>query len=89
MCWAGVELRFLGLIPLIFSNNKYISLTKESRIKYFCIQAVGRALLFYGGLTSFSLMGNVVVIIFLVSLFIKLGVFPIHFWVPRVVSGLD
>ena len=90
ICWAGVELRFLGLIPLLFLSNKYASLTKESAIKYFCIQALGRALLFYSGLIVFSDIGRRFTnLVFVLSTFIKLGIFPIHFWVPSVSSGLD
>ena len=90
ICWRGVELRFLGLIPLLFFNNKYVSLTKESAIKYFCIQALGRAVLFYSGLIVFSgLIREFTRLLLVLSIFIKLGVFPIHFWVPRVASGLD
>ena len=67
-----------------------MSLTKESGMKYFCIQALGRAVLFYSGLIVFSEWGRELTNILLVlSVFIKLGVFPMHFWVPRVVAGLD
>nr|YP_010831220.1 NADH dehydrogenase subunit 2 [Elysia viridis]WFF64244.1 NADH dehydrogenase subunit 2 [Elysia viridis] len=90
ICWAGVELSFLGLIPLLFLANKYASLTKESAMKYFCIQALGSALLFYSGLMVFSDLGSDFTNILLVtSIFIKLGVFPMHFWVPSVAAGLD
>nr|YP_001816811.1 NADH dehydrogenase subunit 2 [Elysia chlorotica]ACB70190.1 NADH dehydrogenase subunit 2 [Elysia chlorotica] len=90
VCWAGVELSFLGLIPLLFLSNKYASLTKESSMKYFCIQALGSALLFYSGLMVFSNLGSEFTNIMLVSsIFIKLGVFPMHFWVPSVAAGLD
>nr|YP_007475227.1 NADH dehydrogenase subunit 2 [Placida sp. 1 NY-2013]AGC56267.1 NADH dehydrogenase subunit 2 [Placida sp. 1 NY-2013] len=90
VCWGGVELSFLGLIPLLFLSNKYISLTKESAMKYFCIQALGSAILFYGGLMTFSCVSEELTSLLLVfSIFVKLGVFPMHFWVPSVVAGLD
>nr|ABJ55907.1 NADH dehydrogenase subunit 2 [Thuridilla gracilis] len=90
ICWSGVELSFLGLIPLLFMSNKYISLTKESAMKYFCIQALGSAVLFYSGLMVFSDLGSMFTnILLILSIFIKLGIFPLHFWVPSVVAGLD
>nr|YP_009408675.1 NADH dehydrogenase subunit 2 [Elysia timida]ANP26542.1 NADH dehydrogenase subunit 2 [Elysia timida] len=90
ICWSGVELSFLGLIPLLFMNNKYVSLTKESSMKYFCIQALGSGLLFYSGLMVFSdLSSEFNLLLFVLSIFLKLGVFPMHFWVPSVCAGLD
>nr|YP_010415443.1 NADH dehydrogenase subunit 2 [Elysia atroviridis]USC52134.1 NADH dehydrogenase subunit 2 [Elysia atroviridis] len=90
ICWAGVELSFLGLIPLLFLNNKYVSLTKESAMKYFCVQALGSAILFYSGLMMFSdLSSSFNTLLFISSIFIKLGIFPMHFWVPSVAAGLD
>jgi len=49
ICWVGLELRFLGAIPLLLSDSRFMSLRKESVIKYFCIQALGRGLLILGG----------------------------------------
>nr|YP_009262626.1 NADH dehydrogenase subunit 2 [Elysia ornata]ANI87292.1 NADH dehydrogenase subunit 2 [Elysia ornata] len=90
ICWAGVELSFLGLIPLLFMNNKYVSLTKESSMKYFCIQALGSGILFYSGLMMFSDLSSMFNnFLFILSIFLKLGVFPMHFWVPSVAAGLD
>jgi len=90
ICWAGIEIRFLGLIPLLFLSNKYVSLTKESSMKYFCIQALGRGILFYSGLVFFSdLFSNTFTLTLVLGAMIKLGLFPFHFWVPAVVSGLD
>lgn len=91
LVWAGIEVRFLGLIPLLFLGGKYISLNKEAGLKYFCIQALGRALLFLSGLVVYF---NVVdrflfSILFLFSLRVKLGLFPGHFWVPSIISGLE
>jgi len=91
ICWVGIELRFLGVIPILLSREN-LRLRKEATIKYFCIQALGRGLLLCGGLFYFGLsldIGVVSEIFFALRLIIKLGVFPAHFWVPRVVSGLN
>nr|AOQ30893.1 NADH dehydrogenase subunit 2 [Pleurobranchaea sp. TY-2016] len=91
ICWVGVEISFLGLIPILLSDFSFSSLSKESSMKYFCIQAMGSGLLLCGGVLIFMFPFNFnffLEIIFFVSLMIKLGVFPAHFWVPSVVSGL-
>lgn len=91
LVWAGIEISFLGLIPLLFLGGGYMSLNKESALKYFCIQALGRALLFLSGLILYfdfisSFMWGLT---FLLRLRLKLGIFPGHFWVPSVVAGLE
>nr|WBV77009.1 NADH dehydrogenase subunit 2 [Phestilla sp. CUS-2023] len=93
ICWVGIEVTFLGLIPLLVSSeSSFFSLSKESSMKYFCIQALGSGLLLFSGIINFMLSSEITLfslIVFLVSLMIKLGVFPAHFWVPSVVSGLS
>lgn len=89
----GVELSFLGLIPLLVSErNDSPILRRESTLKYFCIQAAGRGLLIVGGVINFIipiyLGGLSSRLIFLCGLRLKLGIFPFHFWVPGVVSGV-
>nr|YP_010032945.1 NADH dehydrogenase subunit 2 [Protaeolidiella atra]QOW38679.1 NADH dehydrogenase subunit 2 [Protaeolidiella atra] len=93
MCWVGVELSFLGLVPILLSDGYSIkSLSGESSLKYFCIQAVGSGLLMCGGIMYFLIPSISTLIsssIFLASIILKLGIFPFHFWVPSVVSGLN
>ena len=93
VCWAGVELRFLGLIPLLIGTKvKDRRLGKEASIKYFCVQAVGRGLLIWGGIIIFLFPGGPGIIsqfIFMFGLLVKLGIFPVHFWVPGVVGLFD
>ena len=90
----GIELSFLGLIPLLVREGKGIStLRRESALKYFCIQAAGRGLLMCGGVIKFILpfiiRRSYSSVIFILGLAIKLGIFPFHFWVPSVISGLN
>jgi len=91
ICWVGLELSFLGVIPLLLRDRSFLSLRKESVIKYFCIQALGSGLLILGGVLFYIIpeVSEFSDLLFVRSLFIKLGVFPIHFWVPRVTSGLN
>nr|YP_010373196.1 NADH dehydrogenase subunit 2 [Cadlina koreana]UPI11662.1 NADH dehydrogenase subunit 2 [Cadlina koreana] len=91
ICWVGLELSFLGAIPLLLSDSSFMSLSKESVVKYFCIQALGSGflmlggVLFFMGLSSYWVSDSILVL----SLFMKLGVFPMHFWVPSVTAGLN
>nr|YP_002726388.1 NADH dehydrogenase subunit 2 [Siphonaria pectinata]ACE62833.1 NADH dehydrogenase subunit 2 [Siphonaria pectinata] len=91
ICWVGIELSFLGLIPLLFLSNSYMSLNKESSLKYFCVQALGSAFLFISGMVMYMGLSDSKIFesMFLLSLCIKLGVFPGHFWVPSVLAGLE
>nr|QOZ40960.1 NADH dehydrogenase subunit 2 [Berghia stephanieae] len=91
VCWVGIELSFIGLIPIILSDNSGLSTSSECGLKYFCIQAAGSGVLLLGGIMKFMmpLDFSVAEYIFLAGLVLKLGVFPFHFWVPGVVSGLN
>nr|YP_009378968.1 NADH dehydrogenase subunit 2 [Nembrotha kubaryana]ARI43834.1 NADH dehydrogenase subunit 2 [Nembrotha kubaryana] len=91
ICWVGMELSFLGAIPLMLSDSGFLSMSKESVMKYFCIQALGSGLLLVGGIMYYMSPGNFWLgeFFFMGGLFTKLGVFPMHFWVPGVTAGLN
>nr|AUJ21239.1 NADH dehydrogenase subunit 2 [Hypselodoris bullocki] len=91
ICWIGLELSFFGTIPLLISEKNYLSLSKESVIKYFCIQAMSSGLLMIAGMMYYTSHSSLWLwdLLFVASIFIKLGVFPMHFWVPGVVAGLN
>nr|YP_010170654.1 NADH dehydrogenase subunit 2 [Doriprismatica atromarginata]QRZ60636.1 NADH dehydrogenase subunit 2 [Doriprismatica atromarginata] len=91
VCWVGMELSFLGAVPLLLNDKLFFSLSKESVIKYFCIQALGSGLLMLGGVMYYMDFSSFWFwdLLFVSSLFMKLGVFPMHFWVPSVTAGLN
>nr|YP_010555733.1 NADH dehydrogenase subunit 2 [Euglesa coreana]UYR45730.1 NADH dehydrogenase subunit 2 [Euglesa coreana]UYR45743.1 NADH dehydrogenase subunit 2 [Euglesa coreana] len=85
--WLGLELNFLGVIPLMIGST----ITEgEGAMKYFLIQAVGASLLIMGcgiGIGSSWDTVGIVVLVFLVSaVFLKIGIFPLCFWVPSVLG---
>nr|AJJ48414.1 NADH dehydrogenase subunit 2 [Radix sp. MOTU5] len=90
LCWSGMELGFFSLMPLLLMNNN-LSMSKEVMLKYFSIQAFSSVLLFFSGMMIFVFYFKDVIsiLMFLLSMSLKLGFFPGHFWVPSVVSGLD
>nr|QGT77348.1 NADH dehydrogenase subunit 2 [Potamiscus yongshengensis] len=83
--WVGLELNMMSFIPLItIKMNPYFS---ESALKYFLIQALASTLFIMASclLFSFPLLSSTLL---LMSLFLKLGSAPLHFWFPQVMSGL-
>ena len=95
VCWVGLELRFIGFIPLLFYGQGYFAVNKEAAMKYFCVQAFGRAVLLLGGLVIYNVYHRSGIyrnylfsLLFFCRLLVKLGAFPCHFWVLRVASGL-
>nr|YP_009108162.1 NADH dehydrogenase subunit 2 [Panopea globosa]AIU56071.1 NADH dehydrogenase subunit 2 [Panopea globosa] len=89
--WVGLELNFFGFIPLLLGKSMSEG---ESCLKYFIIQVLGSGFFFLGVLLVISkAMVSVVlsvwsgVFLLCVGLFLKLGIFPFHFWFPSVVSS--
>ncbi len=89
--WLGLELNLLSFIPMITSFKS--SQTAEGRIKYFLPQAIGSGLLLLGGIitthSSILVSTNTSLLIILFALLLKLGVAPLHFWFPRVITNLS
>lgn len=86
--WVGIEIGLLRLLPIVYNHRRL--LVRESSIKYFLVQSLARILIFFGGSFLFILLINNWLsqgLIF-VRLLIKIGLFPIHFWVIPVLSGL-
>nr|QIZ12539.1 NADH dehydrogenase subunit 2 [Tonicina zschaui] len=94
--WIGLEINLIGFIPIMVQETK--SEEVESSVKYFLIQSVGSSLLLLGILLTFfsygswslnSFGGYLCSNLMLVSLMLKLGMSPFHFWLPSVVGGLS
>nr|YP_010142234.1 NADH dehydrogenase subunit 2 [Chthamalus malayensis]QQK92492.1 NADH dehydrogenase subunit 2 [Chthamalus malayensis] len=90
--WMGLEVNLMSFIPLIINleNNKKSS---EAAIKYFLVQAVASAVVIFSSLFFFLFNGTFVSLgfnlVFTLSLLIKLGMAPLHFWFPEVIEGLN
>nr|AYW52104.1 NADH dehydrogenase subunit 2 [Cryptorhynchinae sp. 7 ACP-2013] len=88
--WTGMEVNLLALMPLMsFENNK---LSSEATIKYFLIQAMASSIFLFGAIfysmSSASIfinsMGTTIITL---ALLLKMGIAPLHFWLPEVISG--
>nr|YP_010713320.1 NADH dehydrogenase subunit 2 [Lychas mucronatus]WDA95770.1 NADH dehydrogenase subunit 2 [Lychas mucronatus] len=84
--WMGLELNLISFLPIIFKESKMGS--NESGLKYFFIQAVASLLILVGSLFPLYLNSFGVSLISL-SLFMKMGVAPLHFWLPPIIEGLS
>nr|QXQ00046.1 NADH dehydrogenase subunit 2 [Holothuria fuscogilva] len=93
--WLGLELSTFSLLPILSLNTW--SRGSEATLKYFLVQAFSAALLLNGAVFSLWNEGNWSIesneslfshSVITLSLIIKLGLAPCHFWFPDVLSGI-
>ena len=77
--WIGFELSLIGFIP-IFSQG---SITTEGLIKYFLIQSGGSAIFILSFITHIK---RISANFFIISMLLKLGIFPFHQWVAPIIA---
>ena len=86
-----MELRFFGFLPIL--NGKSVA-ENEAAVKYFIVQRVGSGVMLVRFLfvTAERILRMrrlvdiyLVDFLILVGFMIKLGIFPLHFWFPRVI----
>nr|YP_010454073.1 NADH dehydrogenase subunit 2 [Euprymna morsei]QXJ42050.1 NADH dehydrogenase subunit 2 [Euprymna morsei] len=87
--WMGLELNLMSFLPLM--NIKGKMLEAEASMKYFIIQSMSSSVLIFSSimmyiynLSWYSMFNNMVTILILMSLVLKLGGAPMHFWLPNV-----
>merc|ERR1719309_1372389 len=73
VAWIGLELNLLGFVPIAI-----LAITN------FVVQSIGSLLLLYGGIN----IAAAIVTCFL-GVLLKIGLTPLHFWVPPVASKLS
>nr|YP_010579350.1 NADH dehydrogenase subunit 2 [Charybdis annulata]UBD09515.1 NADH dehydrogenase subunit 2 [Charybdis annulata] len=84
--WLGLELNLLSFIPMI--STKLCPFLSEAAIKYFLVQALASTILIMS--TSMHMhTPDFSYSLILISLMIKLGAAPLHFWFPQVIEGLS
>nr|ADU77477.1 NADH dehydrogenase subunit 2 [Babylonia lutosa] len=96
--WAGLEINLIGFLPMLVYQKS--TAESESAVKYFIVQALGSSFLIFGSLMAFNmsftwdvvskvwLFGNFGFIMIMMGLYMKLGLFPFHYWLPGVMAGL-
>nr|QXJ42128.1 NADH dehydrogenase subunit 2 [Sepiolinae sp. GS-2021] len=87
--WMGLELNLMSFLPLM--NIKGKMLEAEASMKYFIIQSMSSSVLIFASimlyvhnLTWYPMFNNTMNILILMSLVLKLGGAPMHFWLPNI-----
>nr|AEL97187.1 NADH dehydrogenase subunit 2 [Hexatrygon bickelli] len=95
LIWLGLEINTMAIIPLMIHHQH--PRATEATTKYFIIQATASALLLFAATTNAWLTGqwNITEMInplssllLSVALALKIGLAPLHFWLPEVLQGL-
>nr|UFZ13424.1 NADH dehydrogenase subunit 2 [Protochauliodes humeralis] len=93
--WMGLEINLLSFIPLMINLTNLLS--NESALKYFLVQALASSMLLFAIILSSIYSKDLLMLkindwsnnLINISLFIKMGAAPFHFWFPSVMESLD
>nr|UOU85045.1 NADH dehydrogenase subunit 2 [Silo pallipes] len=94
--WIGMEINLMSFIPLMINYNN--NLTSESMMKYFLVQSLSSANFLFSSIMTlmfyswFNYLHNYNMLIFFIiniSLLMKMGAAPFHFWFPKTMKGLN
>nr|QCF45685.1 NADH dehydrogenase subunit 2 [Pomacea maculata] len=97
--WAGLEINLIAFIPILVYSKGIMS--SESAVKYFIAQAMGSSFLILGSLMGFSpsfswsfmdfstYNYSISLLMINLALILKMGAFPLHYWLPSVMAGLQ
>nr|UNY85961.1 NADH dehydrogenase subunit 2 [Emoia kordoana] len=94
MAWIGLELNTLSIIPVISKHHHPRS--TEATTKYFLTQAAASAMLLFASTMNAwhtgtwdisQLTDQPACIMLTMALSMKLGLAPLHFWLPEVLQG--
>nr|WRQ18040.1 NADH dehydrogenase subunit 2 [Orestias chungarensis]WRQ18053.1 NADH dehydrogenase subunit 2 [Orestias laucaensis] len=96
LAWMGLEINTLAIIPLMAHNHHPRAV--EATTKYFLTQATAAAVLLFASISNAWVTGqwdisymthplpNTLIIL---ALSLKIGLAPLHTWMPEVLQGLD
>nr|WNH20387.1 NADH dehydrogenase subunit 2 [Bathypterois grallator] len=96
LAWMGLEINTLAIIPLMTQHHHPRAV--EAATKYFLTQATAAALLLFASTSNAWFTGewNIQQLshppsttMLILALTLKLGLAPMHFWLPEVLQGLD
>nr|AAV67545.1 NADH dehydrogenase subunit 2 [Anolis porcatus]AAV67546.1 NADH dehydrogenase subunit 2 [Anolis porcatus] len=94
MAWVGLEMNTLAIIPII--STMHHPRSTEAATKYFLTQAAASALILFSSMTNAWSLGSWDItqtltppshILLTMALAMKLGLAPVHFWLPEVIQG--
>nr|YP_010527203.1 NADH dehydrogenase subunit 2 [Alepisaurus ferox]UXR13241.1 NADH dehydrogenase subunit 2 [Alepisaurus ferox]WNH18124.1 NADH dehydrogenase subunit 2 [Alepisaurus ferox]BAR45915.1 NADH dehydrogenase subunit 2 [Alepisaurus ferox] len=96
LAWMGLEINTLAIIPLMTQHHHPRAV--EAATKYFLTQATAAALILFASTTNAWLTGEwdiqqlthpLATTLAILALALKIGLAPVHFWLPEVLQGLD
>ena len=84
--WLSIELNMLSFIPILLNNTKILEI--EGSIKYFITQSIASSCILISSIIIWRYVSNIQFFRYLIiiSILIKIGSFPCHFWFPIVIS---
>nr|WDE34047.1 NADH dehydrogenase subunit 2 [Bavayia insularis]WDE34054.1 NADH dehydrogenase subunit 2 [Bavayia insularis]WDE34059.1 NADH dehydrogenase subunit 2 [Bavayia insularis]WDE34060.1 NADH dehydrogenase subunit 2 [Bavayia insularis]WDE34063.1 NADH dehydrogenase subunit 2 [Bavayia insularis] len=94
LAWAGLEMNTLAIIPII--SKQHHPRATEAATKYFLIQATASAVILFassmnawktGQWNIYQTSSPESIILLTLALAMKLGLAPLHFWLPEVLQG--
>nr|AER13571.1 NADH dehydrogenase subunit 2 [Anolis huilae]AER13572.1 NADH dehydrogenase subunit 2 [Anolis huilae] len=94
LAWVGLEINTLAIIPII--SMQHHPRATEAATKYFMTQAAASAMILFSSMTNAWYMGtwditqistNPSHTLLTLALAMKLGLAPMHFWLPEVLQG--
>nr|AEB26552.1 NADH dehydrogenase subunit 2 [Nannoperca australis] len=96
LAWMGLEMNTLAIIPLMAQHHHPRAV--EATTKYFLTQATAAAVLLFASTTNAWLTGQwdiqqmshpLPVTMITLALALKIGLAPVHAWLPEVLQGFD
>nr|QTZ19007.1 NADH dehydrogenase subunit 2 [Mycomya sp. WQY006] len=94
--WMGLEINLLSFIPLMIDSKNLMS--TEASLKYFLTQAFASSILLLSMILfmmtknffiQLDLSMNYLLMLIFLTLMIKSGMAPFHFWFPNVMEGIS
>nr|QJX65646.1 NADH dehydrogenase subunit 2 [Amorophaga japonica] len=91
-CWIGMEINLLSFIPII--TNSFNLMSSEASLKYFLTQSIASMnflFIIIMNMSNFNLFEykNFSTILINITLLMKMGAAPLHFWFPNIMEGLS
>lgn len=96
LAWMGLEINTLAIVPLMAQHHHPRAV--EATTKYFLTQATAAAIILFASTTNAWATGEwdindisnpIASAMIITALALKIGLAPMHFWIPEVLQGLD